>query len=134
MSKKYEVKIVSKVGSCNDEVFELMVKNGDITATKISEIMGMKIKITGYSECIITTEDKEFTILYLDTEEYGLISAGSEIFKKSVETYYGKVEEFIIKDIKTSKGKTYKAVPCLNKGKKEEKKTIKEDPDDELPF
>ena len=80
-----------------------------------------------------TTEDKEFRILYVDTEEYGLISAGSEIFKKSVETYYGKVEEFIIKEIKTSKGKTYKAVPCLNKGKKEETKTIEQDLN-ELPF
>ena len=111
-----------------------MAKNGDITATKVSEILGAEVTIVGYAECEITTEEKTFTINYFDTEEYGLISSGSEIFKESVSNYYGEVEKVRITEVKTKKGKTYKAVPMLSSKKKEQTEKKEETENNDLPF
>lgn len=132
--KKYEVTVKEKKGSCDNDLFDLMVKNGDITSTKVSQLIGAILKIEGYSKCHIETDKKSFDINYIDTEEYGLISSGSEIFMKSVETYFGKVEYFRLAEVKTSKGTTYKAVPMLNTTKKEEPKQKEEATNDDLPF
>ena len=133
--KKYEVKVLSKVGSCDNNLFEKMAKKGDIVAEKVTEILGKVVKITGFAVCEIETDEKQFTITYYDTEEYGLISAGSEIFRESVEDYYGDVEYFRIREIKTKKGKTYKAVPVTNKViKKNEEPTKNEENEEDLPF
>ena len=129
---KYEVNIIDKKGSMDTELFEMMAKKGDITSTKVTEILGQKVKITGYATCEITTEDKNFTMNYFDTEEYGIISSGSDIFKQSVIDYFGKVEFVRITEIKTKKGKTYKAVPELKS--KEQKIENNEQTNDELPF
>lgn len=137
---KYEVEVKSMIGTLDNKTFEKMAKKGDITATKIVDIMGKEVTITGYSECEIETQDKKFSILYVNTVEFGIVSAGSEIFKESVEDYFGEVERFRIKSIKTKKGNTYKAVPILsydgeikeNKTEVEETKT--ESDDEELPF
>lgn len=142
---KYEVEVKSMVGTLDNKIFKKMAKKGDITATKIIDIMGKVVTITGYSECEIETEDKEFSILYVNTNEFGIVSAGSEIFKESVEDYFGEVECFRIKSIKTKKGNTYKAVPILsyasgiekNKTEVEETETEAEETEteaDELPF
>lgn len=131
--RKYEVKILSKVGTCDNSLFEKMAKKGDITAIKVNEIIGAEVKILGYSECNIITDDKNFNITYYDTEEYGLISSGSEVFRESVEDYFGEVNSVRITEIKTKKGKTYKAVPSLRAKKKEETKNEEETSDD-LPF
>lgn len=135
-NKKYNVEVKEKVGSCDNALFEKMAKKGDITATKIAELLGEVVKITGYAYCEITTDEKTFNILYVDTEEYGLISSGSEIFKESVEDYYGDVEYIRLTEVKTKKGKTYKAVPVLGKREnKEEKTTNKEtETNNDLPF
>ena len=135
-NKKYNVEVKEKVGSCDNALFEKMAKKGDITATKIAELLGEVVKITGYAYCEITTDEKNFNILYVDTEEYGLISSGSKIFKESVEDYYGDVEYVRLTEVKTKKGKTYKAVPILGKREnKEEKTTNKEtETDKDLPF
>lgn len=132
--KKYEVQIKQKEGTCNEKLFEKMAKNGDITATKISELLGAEVKITGFAVCEITTDEKTFTISYFDTEEYGLISSGSEIFRESVEDYYGDVDRVRITEVKTKKGKTYKAVPILSSKKKEQTIENKEESKDDLPF
>lgn len=129
---KYEVKILESEGTCKNELFEEMAKRGDITATKISNLFGRKLTIQGYAKCEITTEEKTFIILYVDTEEEGIISAGSTIFMDSVKIYFGKCEQVIIKEIKTKQGKTYKAVPVL--GKKKEETPKNENNLDELPF
>lgn len=137
-SKKYEVTVLEKKGTCDNALFEKMAKKGDITSIKLSEVLGMVVKIIGYAKCNIVTDDKNFDIYYFDTEEYGLISSGSEIFAESVTDYYGEVENVRLTEVKTRKGKTYKAVPVLN-NKKEEKTEQKEEatnevlPDD-LPF
>lgn len=137
--KKYIVTVESKVGTCNNVLFEKMAKKGDITAIKLNEIIGKVVHITGYSVCKIETEDKTFNISYYDTEEYGLFSSGSEIFAESVRDYFGDVEMVRLTEVKTKKGKTYKAVPILDKKteNKEEETTKKEEQttdNDELPF
>lgn len=132
--RTYKVEILEKKGTCESEIFELMAKNGDLTSQKLADMIGAQVKITGYAVCHITTDDKDFSVTYFDTEEYGLISSGSEIFLESVITYFGKVDKVILTQIKTKKGKTYKAVPVLKANKKEETKNEKEESDNDLPF
>ena len=132
---KYEVKILEKKGTMDNSLFEEMATRGDITSIKVTEILGQVVKITGYAVCEIITEDKNFTMNYFDTEEYGIISSGSDIFKDSVIAYFDKVNNVRISEIKTKKGKTYKAVPELNSKKKETKTENKEqETSDDLPF
>ena len=133
--KKYEVTVNEKKGTCDNALFEKMAKKGDITSIKLSEVLGMVVKIIGYAKCNIVTDDKNFDIYYFDTEEYGLISSGSEIFAESVRDYYGEVENVRLTEVKTRKGKTYKAVPVLGNSKKEEKTEQKEEAtNNDLPF
>ena len=132
--RTYKVEILEKKGTCESEIFELMAKNGDLTSQKLADMIGVQVKITGYAVCHITTDDKDFSVTYFDTEEYGLISSGSEVFLESVITYFGKVDKVILTQIKTKKGKTYKAVPVLKANKKEETKNEKEESDNDLPF
>lgn len=133
--KIYEVTVKEKKGTCDNTLFEKMAKKGDITATKILNLLGTEVKITGYALCTIKTIDKEFDMNYFDTEEYGLVSSGSEIFAESVKDYFGEVESVRITEVKTKKGKTYKAVPVLNSRKSENKEKEKEEnKDEELPF
>lgn len=130
-SKKYEVTVLEKKGTCDNALFEKMAKKGDLTAIKLSELVGVEVKITGYAKCHIVTDEKEFDINYFDTEEYGLVSSGSEIFTESVVDYFGEVESVRLTEVKTKKGKTYKAVPVLGNNKKEQKE---ETTNDDLPF
>lgn len=139
-TRKYEVTVNEKKGTCDNALFEKMAKKGDLTAIKLSELLGVEVKITGYAKCHIITDEKEFDINYFDTEEYGLVSSGSEIFTESVVDYFGEVESVRLTEVKTKKGKTYKAVPVLGNRNKEEKieqkeETIKnEETTDDLPF
>lgn len=119
-SKKYEVTVLEKKGTCDNVLFEKMAKKGDLTAIKLSELVGVEVKITGYAKCNLVTDDKNFDINYFDTEEYGLVSSGSKIFAESVVDYFGEVESVRLVEVKTKKGKTYKAVPVLGNSKKEE--------------
>ena len=136
--RKYEVTVLEKKGTCNNALFEKMAKKGDITAVKVSELIGSEVKIVGYAKCNIVTDDKNFDISYFDSEEYGLFSSGSEIFSESVIDYFGEVEKVRLQEVKTKKGKTYKAVPVLNsktENKKEETENKKEEEtSNELPF
>ena len=133
--KKYEVTVLKKKGTCDNALFEKMAKKGDITAVKVTELIGSEVKIVGYAKCNIVTDNKNFDINYFDSEEYGLFSSGSEIFAESVIDYFGEVDKVRLQEVKTKKGKTYKAVPVLN-SKKEEKTENKkeEETSNELPF
>lgn len=134
-TKKYEVTVNEKKGTCDNALFEKMAKKGDLTAIKLSELVGVEVKIKGYAKCHIITDEKEFDINYFDTEEYGLVSSGSEVFTESVVDYFGEVESVRLTEVKTKKGKTYKAVPVLGNNKKEEKTEQKEETTNEdLPF
>lgn len=133
-TKKYEVTVNEKKGTCDNALFEKMAKKGDLTAIKVSELIGVEVKITGYAKCHIVTDEKEFDINYFDTEEYGLVSSGSEIFTESVVDYFGEVESVRLTEVKTKKGKTYKAVPVLGNNKKEETRKNEEEKTDDMPF
>lgn len=134
-TRKYEVTVNEKKGTCDNVLFEKMAKKGDLTAIKLSELVGAEVKIKGYAKCHIVTDEKEFDINYFDTEEYGLVSSGSEIFTESVVDYFGEVESVRLTEVKTKKGKTYKAVPVLGNNKKEEKTEQKEETtNDDMPF
>lgn len=137
--RKYNVNVECKVGTCDNDLFEKMAKKGDLTAVKVSELIGQIVKITGYATCTIETDEKTFTITYYDTEEYGLISSGSEIFYESVSDYFEDVEYVRLTEVKTKKGKTYKAVPILDKKTENKEETTKKEEqttsdNDELPF
>lgn len=112
-TKKYEVTVVNAFGECDSELFKKMAVNGDITADKIMDNAGKVIKITGYADCHIVTNDKEFDVTYYATPD-GYYSTGSSIFNDSVADYIGYTDTFKIQKIKTSKGNTYKAVPISN--------------------
>lgn len=136
-TKKYEVTVLDKKGTCDNALFEKMAKKGDITSKKLAEVLGMVVKIIGFAKCNIVTDEKNFDIYYFDTEEHGLISSGSEIFAESVTDYYGEVENVRLTEVKTKKGKTYKAVPVLGNektNKKEEITSKNEETSDDLPF
>ena len=134
-ARKYEVTVNEKKGTCDNALFEKMAKKGDLTAIKLSELVGIEVKITGYAKCHIVTDEKEFDVNYFDTEEYGLVSSGSKIFTESVVDYFGEVESVRLTEVKTKKGKTYKAVPVLGNSKKEEKTEQKEEAtNNDLPF
>ena len=134
-TRKYEVTVNEKKGTCDNALFEKMAKKGDLTAIKLSELVGVEVKIKGYAKCHIVTDEKEFVVNYFDTEEYGLVSSGSEIFTESVVDYFGEVESVRLTEVKTKKGKTYKAVPVLGNNKKEEKTEQKEEAtNNDLPF
>ena len=133
-TRKYEVTVNEKKGTCDNVLFEKMAKKGDLTAIKLSELVGAEVKIKGYAKCHIVTDEKEFDINYFDTEEYGLVSSGSKIFTESVVDYFGEVESVRLTEVKTKKGKTYKAVPVLGNNKKEETTKNEEETTDDLPF
>lgn len=112
-NKKYSVEIKEVYGSMENPVFKKMAERGDITSTKLDDMIGATVKITGYALCHIDTEDKSFDMVYYSTDS-GIISSGSEIFLDSVKSYLeDKVERFNIVKIKTSKGSTYKVSPVL---------------------
>lgn len=129
---KYNVIIKEKKGTCESELFEKMAKNGDLVSTKVSDLIGTDITVKGYADTTIETEEKTFDLIYVDTEEYGLITSGSEIFKKSIIDYFGEVTNFTLRELKTKKGKTYKAIPVLTDTKKAEIKETEKTED--LPF
>ena len=117
--RKYKVTIKESKGVCDSEMFKLMAGNGDLQAQKLKDLTDCEITVNGYALVNIETEDKNFDMTYISTNEYDLISSGSEILKNSLLTYYGKADRFIIKEIKTRQGSTYKLQPALSN--KEEK-------------
>lgn len=135
-TKKYEVKVNNAEGTCKSALFEKMAKNGDLTSNKVKDLVSAVITIIGYAECTITTNEKTFNMNYYDTEEYGLLSSGSEIFLKSVKLYYGEVSNVRISEIKTKQGKTFKGIPVLgsDEEKVEDKKIDMANDNDKLPF
>lgn len=110
--KRYELTIEKATGSCNTELFKKMATKGDITASKIEEFVGKVVKITGWAEAHIVTDEKEFNITYYATDD-GYFSTGSKYFNESLDDYLGDTDTFKILKIKTKKGHTYKASPIF---------------------
>ena len=128
--KKYEVRIINSEGTCKNTLFEKMASKGDITVSGgVKDFINVVVNVKGYANCHITTTEKEFDVLYLDTD-MGYISTGSKVFNDSFSDYYADgVTEFRIVSIKCKKGTTYKAVPIFDSMETD----IKTD-EDELPF
>ena len=111
--KKYELTIKEAFGSCNTELFKKMAKKGDISASKIDEFVGKVVKITGWANAHIETDEKEFDITYYATDD-GYFSTGSVYFSESLNDYLVDTDTFKILKVKTKKGHTYKASPIFN--------------------
>ena len=110
--KKYELTIKEATGSCNTDLFKKMAKKGDISASKIEEFVGKVVRISGWANAHIETDDKEFDITYYATDD-GYFSTGSKYFNDSLEDYLEDTDTFKILKIKTKKGHTYKASPIF---------------------
>ena len=110
--KNYKVEIRKAEGTCDSELFRLKASKGDITASRLSEMVGKVVDITGYAECHITTDEKEFDMKYYNTNS-GTVSSGSAIFLESVQDYMKYTTRFAIKEVKTKRGKTYKGDPII---------------------
>lgn len=134
MSKKYEVTINEKVGTCDNSLFEKMAKKGDVNAEKVLNFIGKIITLKGYAGCTIETDEKTFNNYFYDTLEYGFISSGSQYFFESVKDYFGEVKRFRICEIKTKQGKTYKVQPIIEETNNEETENKKEETTNDLPF
>lgn len=136
MSKKYEVTINEKEGTCNNSLFEKMAKKGDVNAEKVKNFVGKIITLKGYAGCTIETDEKTFNNNFYDTLEYGFISSGSQYFYESVKDYFGEVKRFRICEIKTKQGVTYKVQPIIEETKqdKEETENKNEETTDDLSF
>lgn len=110
--RKYELTIKEATGSCDTDLFKKMAKKGDISASKIEEFVGKVVRISGWANAHIETDDKEFDITYYATDD-GYFSTGSKYFNDSLEDYLEDTDTFKILKIKTKKGHTYKASPIF---------------------
>ena len=111
--KEYKVELLEVKGSCDSDIFRTMAERGDLQSQKIKNMVGVNVTVNGYALTHITTEDKEFDMLYLDTKEYGLISTGSLIFIDSLKAYYNVCPTLKITEVRTKNGTTFKAQPVL---------------------
>ena len=111
-NKNYTVEIIEAKGACDTELFKKMASAGDITSSRINDMVDKIVKINGYALCHITAGEKDFDINYYSTNE-GIISSGSEVFKNSVLNYIDEDVYVRIYKLKTKKGITYKVSPIL---------------------
>lgn len=111
-NKNYTVEIIEAKGACDTELFKKMASAGDITSSRINDMIDKIVKINGYALCHITAGEKDFDINYFSTNE-GIISSGSEVFKNSVLNYIDEDVYVRICKLKTKKGVTYKVSPIL---------------------
>ena len=109
---KFELTIKKASGSCDTELFKKMAKKGDISASKIENFVDKVVKITGWAEAHITTDEKEFDLTYYASDE-GYFSTGSKYFNESLVDYLKDTDTYKIIKVKTQKGHTYKAVPIV---------------------
>ena len=111
-NKNYTVEIIEAKGACDTALFKKMASSGDITSSRINDMIDKIVKINGYALCHITAGEKDFDINYYSTNE-GIISSGSEVFKNSVLNYIDEDVYVKICKLKTKKGITYKVSPIL---------------------
>lgn len=111
--RKFECEILESYGVCESELFQKMVKRGDITSKKIKDSVDEILEINGFAYCHIETDEKNFNIGYYSTNK-GFYSTGSEVFKNSVKDYIKDINKFLIVKVVTKKGVTFKASPVLD--------------------
>lgn len=109
---KIEVIVKEVYGTCEKSLFQKMLKKGDVTSNKVPESVGTMFKLKGYCSCSIKTTEKEFDIVYYDTNK-GIFSTGSEGFFESIKEYLEDTKDFMIVSYKSKKGTGYKAMPVI---------------------
>ena len=113
-NKNYVVTVKKTEGSLNNELFKKMSAKGDITATPAQDMVDARITVKGIADVDIHTDEKDFSLTYVDTEEYGLLKASSgTMFINSINDYKDDTDSFIIKEVKCKLGKGVKAVPAF---------------------
>lgn len=113
-NKTYVVTVKSTVGSLDTDLFRKMAEKGDITATAAQEMINAKITIKGMADVDIHTDEHDFSLTYVDTDEYGLLQASTgTMFINSINDYKADTDSFIIKEVKCKLGKGAKAVPAF---------------------
>lgn len=126
----YNAMIKESNGTCKTSIFEKMIKNGDVQGIKVTEIVDSNnstiVTVKGYALVHIETDNSNFDLYFYDTEEYGFVTSGSEILATSIKNYIDEIKKLRITEIKTKKGKTYKATPIIE--------TNTEDTTNDLPF
>lgn len=132
--RKYNVEIEKAVGVCNSELFKKMAARGDVNAVSITTLVGKVLTITGYAKVHVITKDKDFETYYIATHDGIYFSTGSEYFIESLADYLEFITTFRITEVKTKKGKTYKAAPVLPQGNGEYKPADEVVESDDLPF
>lgn len=110
----YVVTVKQTRGSLETDLFKKMAEKGDITATTAQEMENAKITIKGMADVDVHTDERDFSLTYVDTEEYGLLQASTgSMFINSINDYIEDTGSFIIKAVKCKLGKGVKAVPSF---------------------
>lgn len=110
--KTYVVTVKQTQGSLDTDLFKKMAEKGDITATNAQEMTNAKITIKGMADTDVHTDERDFGLSYVDTEEYGLLQASTgSMFINSINEYKDDTDSFIIKEVKCKLGRGVKAVP-----------------------
>lgn len=127
-TKKYEVTIINEpTGALNNDLFRVMVSNGDITSTPITELVNEKLTINGNCSVHVVTDEKEFNLEYFNTKEHGIVHCGcGTLFDESHSDYKEYTDTFIVKKVKCKMGSAYKAVPVMD--------NIQTSDNEEVPF
>ena len=114
-TKKYEVSIIgAPTGALDNELFRVMVSNGDITSTPVTELVDEKLTINGTCSVHVITDKKEFNLVYFNTVENGIVHCGGgTLFDESHSDYMEYTNTFIVKKVKCKMGTAYKAVPVM---------------------
>lgn len=111
-NKTYVVTVKQTQGSLDTDLFKKMAEKGDITATSAQEMINAKITIKGMADVDVHTDERDYSLTYVDTEEYGLLqSSTGSMFINSIHDYKEDTDSFIIKEVKCKLGKGVKAVP-----------------------
>lgn len=114
-TKKYDVSIISApTGALDNDLFRVMVSNGDITSTPVTELVDEKLTINGTCGVHVITDEKEFNLTYFNTVEKGIVHCGGgTLFDESHSDYMEYTNTFIVKKVKCKMGTAYKAVPVM---------------------
>lgn len=113
-TKRFEIAINSTEGTLSDKLFKKMVSKGDVTSICITELKGEVFTPIGEAYCTITTEEKVFNRMYIDTVEHGIIHTSSDLFIEGFNDYREECNTMRIIPVKAKVGTAYKCVPVLN--------------------
>lgn len=111
---KFNIVINSTEGTLSSKLFEKMASKGDVTSTCITELNGEVFTPTGEANCTITTEERVFNRMYIDTVEHGIIHTSSDLFLEGFRDYKDDCSTMRIVAVKAKLGTAYKCVPVLD--------------------